>query len=130
MLAAPPGGYPYLGSDLTASFDLERADWDAPEHFAAFTGRGDLTACLCVKHPVSDDIYYSRNNGDGWYQWIAAQNRWQRLSGSTRSPWYCGAAIDPKSHRLGGGLEWLDLPGLPCLIKLQEDLERLGGGQG
>jgi MoxR-like ATPase len=41
-----------------------------------------------------------------------------------------GAAIDPKSHRLGGGLEWLDLPGLPCLIKLQEDLERLGGGQG
>ena len=40
-----------------------------------------------------------------------------------------GAAIDKATLKLGGGLEWLDLPGLPCLVKLQEDLKRLGGGQ-
>ncbi len=36
-----------------------------------------------------------------------------------------GTAIHPADRRLGGGLSWLDLPGLPCLIKLEEDLERL-----
>lgn len=36
-----------------------------------------------------------------------------------------GEAVNDKTFTLGGGLEWADLPGLPCLIKLEEDLERL-----
>lgn len=100
IFTPPPAGYPYQGSDLTASFDLSRNDWDAPELFAAFPGRGDMTACLCVKHSRTDDIYYSRNYGDGWYRWTAADNRWERLSATTRGPWYSGAAIDPIRSRM------------------------------
>jgi len=100
LFVEPPGDYPFKGDLRSFSFDLSRGDWDAPDHVASFPGKGDFTACLCVKHPVSDDIYYSRNYGDGWYQWIAAQNRWLRLSGNGRNPWYCGAAVDPRRNRI------------------------------
>jgi MoxR-like ATPase len=44
------------------------------------------------------------------------------------------AAIDPETYQLHeasqGRVHWADLPGLPCLVKLREDLERLGATTG
>jgi len=96
-----PAGYAYKGTHRSYSFDLTRQAWDGPEHIAHFPGQGGSpTACFCVKHPHTDDIFYSRNNGDGFYQWLAAENRWVRRSNVSRSPWFCGAAIDPLRNRI------------------------------
>jgi hypothetical protein len=55
---------------------------------------------LCAKHPWTDDVYYSRNYGSGWYRWSWSSNTWTKLSGTSRSPWYAGGAIDPKRSRM------------------------------
>lgn len=96
----PPANYPYTGLSRSYSFNMATGDWDDPDYIAAFPGSGDHYACFCVQHPITGDIYYSRNYGDGWYQWLAATNRWQKLSSVTRGPWYCGAAIDPVRNRI------------------------------
>ncbi|MBH9576513.1 hypothetical protein [Inhella proteolytica] len=96
---APPN-FAYTGSARSFSFNLATGDWDDPDHVAPYPGQGDFTACLCVKHPVTDDLYYSRNYAEGWYRWTAATRRWDRLSSASRSPWYCGAAIDPVRNRM------------------------------
>lgn len=100
QFAPAPANYPYTGSSRSFSFDLSKGDWDGPDHFAVFPGTGDFTACLCVKHPVTDDIFYSRSYAEGWYQWVASKNQWLRRNGNTRNPWYCGAAIDPGRERM------------------------------
>ena len=71
-----------------------------------------------MKHPWTEDVYYSRNYSDGWYRWTRASNVWAKLSGVSRGPWYAGAAIDPRRNRmfiLGGysssGPEVRDLNG-------------------
>lgn len=96
---APPG-FPFVGDRRSASFDVGAGEWDSPDYIAPFPGSGDFTACLCVKHPLTGDVYYSRNYGDGWYQWTPSANRWLKLSAETRSPWYAGAAIDPTRQRM------------------------------
>lgn len=100
IFTPPPADYRYKGMARSYSFDLARKAWDDPDYIAAFPGSGIHYACLCAKHPVSDDIFYSRNFGDGWYQWIAADNRWVKRSNVTRAPWFCGAAIDPHRNRI------------------------------
>jgi hypothetical protein len=104
-----PLDFAYKGDKRSFSFDLATADWDAPDYVAQFPGTGDPTACLCVKHPWTDDVYYSRNNGSGWYRWTRVSNTWVRLSGVSRSPWYAGCAIDPLRNRmlLVGGYDHL-----------------------
>jgi hypothetical protein len=100
-LPDPPSDWPYRdGSGHSASFDVARGDWDPPDYFARFPGTGDFTAALVVKHQVTEDIYTSRNDGDGFYRWEQATNTWTRLSGVARSPWYSGAAIDPTRDRM------------------------------
>lgn len=96
----PPAGYLYTGSSRSYSFDVTKGDWDAPEYIAQFPGNGDFLACLCVRHPLTGDVYYSRNYGDGWYRWTATTNRWDKLSDTTRAPWYSGAAIDTQRNRM------------------------------
>lgn len=95
-----PAGYPYAGGSRSFSFDLLKGDWDAPDYIAKFPGAGDFFACLCVRHPLTGDVYYSRNYGDGWYRWTATTNRWDKLSGTTRAPWYAGSAIDTQRNRM------------------------------
>jgi hypothetical protein len=98
---AAPAGYPYSGaSSRTFSFNFAASDWDHPDYIANFPGRGDFTACLCCKHPYTDDVYYSRSYSDGWYRWASAYNRWDKLSNVSRSPWYVGSAIDPVRNRM------------------------------
>lgn len=96
----PPTGYPYLGSSRGFSFNLGTEDWDHPDYVAQFPGSGDWVACLCVKHPATGNVYYSRNYGNGMYRWNAASNTWTKLSGPSRNPWYCGGAIDPRRSRM------------------------------
>ncbi len=96
----PPADFAYKGDKRSFSFNLATGDWDAPDYVALFPGTGDSTACLCVKHPWTDDVYYSRNNGSGWYRWTRVTNTWTRLSDVSRSPWYAGAAIDPLRGRM------------------------------
>lgn len=98
--AAAPNGYPYVGDKRSFSFNVSAGDWDAPDYVAPFPGSGDYFAGLCVKHPWTDDVYYSRNYGSGWYRWTRVSNSWTRLSSTTRAPWYAGAAIDPLRNRM------------------------------
>jgi hypothetical protein len=107
---AAPAGYPYTGDKRSFSFNYAAGDWDAPGYMAVFPGNGDFTACICAKHPYTDDIYYSRSYSDGWYRWTSAYNRWDKLSSESRGPWYAGSAIDPRRDRMlivGG---WSPLP--------------------
>lgn len=98
--AAVPPGWAYNGNRLPFSFDTATNDWDAPGHIPPYPGTGDATACLCVKHPGTDDVYYSRNSGDGWYRWTRSSNAWVKLSNLARPSWYSGAAIDPVRGRM------------------------------
>lgn len=97
---AAPLAYPYTGTSRSASFDVTRRDWDAPDYIAQYPGTGDPTACLCVRHPLTGDVYYARNSGDGLYRWLSAANRWDRLGNLPRSNWYAGAAIDTVRNRM------------------------------
>jgi hypothetical protein len=98
--ATPPSGWPYTGAKRIYSFSVGAGDWEHPDTLALFPGDGDFTGCLCVKHPVTEDIYYSRNYGDGWWRYRPSNNTWTKLSGATRAPWYAGAAIDPTRNRM------------------------------
>lgn len=97
---AAPSGFATTFDTRSFSLDLTRGQWDEPDHIAQFPGRGDVFACLCVKHPTTEAIYYSRNYGDGWYRWEPAINRWTRLSSESRAPWFAGSAIDPRRDRM------------------------------
>lgn len=101
---ATPPNWPYLGTAWVKSFDLGRGDWDVPEFLGQIpgdaTGGGATVANLVVKHPATQDVYYSRNGTSGWYRWSAARQTWTRLSNASRSPWYCAGAIDPKRDRM------------------------------
>lgn len=117
-LPTPPQGWPYAGtSRWSASFNVSANDWDKPNEpnypVSLYPGTGDKTACLCVKHPWTEDVYYSRNSGDGWYRWTRATNVWAKASSVSRG--YVGAAIDPRRNRMfilgGEGPEVRDLNG-------------------
>lgn len=97
---APPIDSPYFGSKRSFSFNVASGDWDSPDYIAHYPGDGNATAALAVKHPVTDDFYYSRSYGAGWYKWTKATNTWSKLSNVTRAPWYAGAAIDPVRNRM------------------------------
>lgn len=100
-LPPSPANWPYADVAVhTFSFSLATNTWDKPEYFAKYTGGGEYIAALVVKHPVTEDIYYSRNYSGGWWRWIQATNTWSRLSDATRAPWYAGAAIDPIRNRM------------------------------
>lgn len=100
-LPMPPADFPYAGDKgYSFSFNLQADDWDPPEFIAKFPGNGDFTSCLVVKHPVTEDVYYSRNYGDGWWRYSPSTNVWTKLSGATRAPWYAGAAIDPLTDQI------------------------------
>ncbi len=95
-----PLNYPFTGSSRSYSFDMAKKDWDAPDYIASFPGSGDFFGCLCVRHPLTGDVYYSRNYSSGWYRWTSAANRWDRLSDTSRAPWYAGSAIDTVRNRI------------------------------
>ncbi|MBK5205115.1 MAG: hypothetical protein JJD98_06825, partial [Polaromonas sp.] len=95
-----PSDWPYLGDKRSFSFNVATGDWDPPDYVAQFPGSGGQFANLCVKHPWTNDVYYSRNSGSGWYRWASVTNTWSRLSDVTRGSWYAGAAIDPLRSRM------------------------------
>ncbi len=97
---AAPSDFPYTGNKRSFSFDVTTGDWDSPDYVAQFPGDGDPIAALCVKHPWTDDVYYSRSYGSGWYRWTRVSNTWTKLSSVSRAPWYAGTAIDPLRDRM------------------------------
>lgn len=97
---AAPTEFPYTGSTRSFSFDMARGDWDRPDYVAHYPGGGNFIAALCCKHPWTDDVYYARGSGIGWYRWTRVSNTWVRLSESARSSWYAGSAIDPVRSRM------------------------------
>ncbi len=96
----PPANFAYVGEQWSKSFSLTTGDWQPAETIPVFPGSGDTPGALCAKHPWTEDVYYSRNYGTGWYRWTRETNTWNRLSGASRSPWYVGAAIDPRRDRM------------------------------
>lgn len=95
-----PVDFPYVGDKRSFSFNLSTGDWDAPDYIAQFPSTGDFAGALCVKHPTTNDVYYSKSYGSGWYRWASATNVWTRLTDVSRAPWYAGAAIDPLRNRM------------------------------
>lgn len=103
---AAPADFPYKGDKRSFSFDVAKGDWDKPDYVALYPGTGSYLVALCVKHPITDDVYYSKSYGSGWFRWASATNTWTQLSTVSRSPWYAGAAIDHLRNRMlivGGG---------------------------
>lgn len=100
LFPEPPVGFAYVGEQYSKSFNLATGDWDPAIYIPTFPGTGDTPGALCAKHPWTEDVYYSRNYGNGWYRWKRESNSWSRLSGTSRSPWYAGAAIDPTRDRM------------------------------
>ena len=99
FLPQPPSGWPYgFDGGYTFSFDLATNDWDPPEYVARFTGGGDFISCLVAKHPVTEDIYYSRA-GAGWWKWTQATNTFTKINNNNPRS-YAGAAIDPTRNRM------------------------------
>ncbi len=97
-----PANFPYKSDKAdrrSFSFDLATGDWDPPDYVAQFPGTGGQYANLCVKHPMTSDVYYSKSGG-AWYRWASATNTWTQLSGATRNTWFAGAAIDPRRNRM------------------------------
>lgn len=114
--ADPPAGFPYA-KPISTSFNLATNDWDPPTYIPSYTGGGDWTACLVVKHPVTEDVYYNRYAA-GWWRWTRATNSWTKLSGHNQPGNYRGAAIDPTRNRMllagaGGAPEVRELDGTP-----------------
>jgi hypothetical protein len=97
---AAPANWPYTGTARSFSFDMSKREWDAPEYMATYPGDGDVLGALCVRHPLTGDVYYSRSYGSGWYRWTATANRWDMLSNVSRAPWYAGSAIDTVRNRI------------------------------
>lgn len=95
-----PADFAYTGNARSFVFDLGTNDWEDPDFLAPFPGSGDWTACLVVKHPVTEDVYRSPNAGSGWYRWRPSTNAWTRLSDTSRGSWYGGAAIDPQRNHV------------------------------
>lgn len=136
-----PADFPYTGTSRTASFALASGDWDSPDYVARFPGSGDYTSALCVKHPGTGEVYYSRNYSGGWWRWSPASNIWTQLPQTTsRSPWYAGAAIDTRRDRIlvvggytprGPALFGLDGKGVPATFGgLGADAATLAGYPG
>jgi hypothetical protein len=101
-LPAPPAGWPYADlSSLVHSFTMDANDWDPPDSIARFPGSGDHYGALCVKHPITEDVYLSKNyDGGDLYKWSQASNAWSLAGRTGRSLYYCGAAIDPDRGRM------------------------------
>jgi hypothetical protein len=95
-----PANFPFTGYNRSFSFNSTTGDWDAPDYIAPYTGNGDDLGAMCVKHPVTGDVYYSRNSSSQWWQWQCASNTWSKLSAIARSEWYAGAAIDTQRNRI------------------------------
>lgn len=83
---------------LSWSYHWTAQEWDSRSYIAQFPDDGDQTGCLCVKHPTTEEVYYSRNNQPGVYKWTPGSNSWSLVS-THQTYWYCGAAIDPNRDR-------------------------------
>jgi hypothetical protein len=98
---SPPGGWGiYTGDVYFYSYNLNTGDWDAPGTLTNFPSSGDFTACLCVKHQTTEDVYYSRNYSSQFWRYRPSTNTWTQLSTNARNPWYAAAAIDPTRNRI------------------------------
>jgi hypothetical protein len=95
---APPADWPYMGSNRSFSFNYTTKDWDSPDYIALYTGGGDFTAGLAVKHQTTGDVYLARS-GSTWWRWNQSSNTWTNLGGYGESN-YAGAAIDPTRNRM------------------------------
>jgi hypothetical protein len=117
---APPAGFAYAGKPVSTSFNLSTNDWDSPTYIPSYTAGGDWTACLVVKHPVTEDVYYNRYAA-GWWRWTQATNTWAKLSDQNQPGNYRGAAIDPGRSRMllvggSGAPEVRGLDGTPLTV--------------
>lgn len=99
--ACPPA-YPYQGSQRSFSYNYASAEWDDPDYFAQYTGGGDFTASLVVKHQTTGDIYTARSFGASWWRWNRASNTWTQLTGDGGfgETNYCASAMDPTRNRI------------------------------
>ena len=96
-----PAGWPYTYNDKAArsfSFNFTTGDWDSPDYVALYTGGGDFTAGLTVKHQLTGDIYMARNGSSGWWR-LSPNNTWTLLSNVTETN-YAGSCMDPLRNRI------------------------------
>lgn len=96
----PPSGYPFGLRGFMPTFNMATNEWEAPGYAGDYGGtNGDPIACMVAKHPVTEDIYYSRY-GSGWWKWTQATGTWTYVNNNGPGENYCGAAIDPVRSRM------------------------------
>lgn len=96
---AMPGGWAYTGSQRSFSYSWTEQEWDSPDYVALYTGGGDFTAALTVKHQTTDDIYMTRYSS-GWWKWTQVSNTWNQISTNNDVGNYAGGAVDPTRNRI------------------------------
>lgn len=104
----PPEGWAYTGRSRVYAFDYAASDWklvNSSGYYDAYPlgDAGDFVGAIVAKHPTTEDIYYSRGSGGGWYRFrptAAAGSQWTQLSTVFRTPWYAVACIDPTRDRM------------------------------
>ena len=95
-----PADWPWTGSVAHPySFDYTTRQWDHPSTIPPFTGAGDATAGMVVKHPVTNDVYVARTGFPAWWRLSAATLTWTQVSQESETN-YAGAAIDPTRNRI------------------------------
>ncbi len=96
---AAPVAWAYTGSQRTFSYNMTTGDWDPPDYVAPYTGGGDFTAAVTVKHQITGDIYMSRVFGGPWWKWTQTANSWSSISNGNGEQNYAGSAMDPTRNR-------------------------------
>lgn len=105
-----PTGGAYTNDDTHIfSFNMSNNTWDSPTIFPPYTGGGGFTAQMAVKHPTTEDIYFSREGNfsttGGWFKFTRSTLTWSLITRSIVTS-YSGAAIDPLRNHImivGGG---------------------------
>ncbi len=122
-----PANYALTGATRSFSFDLNKGDWDTPDYIARLPNdNGNVNACLCVRHPLTGDVYYARNSVNDFYRWTSSSNRWDRVGTVARTLWYAGAAVDTKRNRIlvVGGYEAV----APMVLNLDGSTQQVSFG--
>lgn len=133
-------GHPYIdyATGWSFVFNMDTNDWETPEWMDLYQGPlGDYQACLCCKHPTTDDIYYCRGGSPGHlYKWIPSSGggTWSVVSTEFwAASGYRAAAIDPTRSRFlivgsySGGVA-ASVWGLDGTTNVNPTFGGLGGG--
>lgn len=100
-----PVGWPYTpASGVLMAYDLDTGDWTPPNDLTPFPFGATATADLCTFDPVTNDIYYDKDQQGRLWKYSPSANSWTDVGPFFLNGAYAGAAIDhARGHMLTVG---------------------------